>query len=45
MLQNTFGLPYEILDNILRVKGFIINKEEFNVEMEAHRNISRSKNF
>lgn len=44
MLQNTFGLPYEILDNILRVKGFTVNKKEFNIEMEAHRKMSRSKN-
>jgi len=45
MLQNTFGLPYEILNNILRVKGFTINREEFDVKMQAHRNISRNKNF
>lgn len=45
MLQNTFGLTYEIFDNILLIfKIFTINKEKFNVKMKSLRNISRSKN-
>lgn len=43
-LQTTFGLPYEILDNLARVRGLSIDKEEYDTEMERHRNISRNDN-
>lgn len=42
-LQTTYGLPYEILVNIANLKGLSVDKEEFEAEMEKHRNISRNK--
>lgn len=37
ILQSTHGLPYEILENILKIKGISIDKEEFDLELKKNR--------
>jgi len=37
VLQSTYGLPYEILENILKIKGIGVIKEEFDLEIRKSR--------
>ncbi|MBI4038497.1 alanine--tRNA ligase [Candidatus Daviesbacteria bacterium] len=41
-LYQTFGFPYEVTEELFRLKGQEINKEQFRVEFEKHRELSRT---
>ncbi len=40
-LYQSYGFPFEIIEEIFREKGKVINKEEFLKEFEKHKQISR----
>ncbi len=41
-LYQTFGFPYEVTEELFRQKGQSIDREQFRVEFEKHRELSRS---
>ncbi|MBI2085837.1 alanine--tRNA ligase [Candidatus Daviesbacteria bacterium] len=41
-LYQTFGFPYEVTEELFRQKGQEINKEQFRLEFEKHRELSRT---
>lgn len=41
-LYQTHGFPLEVTEELVKLKGFDINKEEFYTEFEKHKELSRS---
>ena len=41
-LYQTFGFPYEVTEELFRQKGQEINREQYKVEFEKHRDLSRT---